>query len=80
MNLTELIQARQNITCDIIKYMRNEITNIKVCADEMIECATNIQGQGYSTFIRTREEFLDKIDALKQQLELSADINRCTPH
>jgi hypothetical protein len=80
MNLNTLVQARQNITCDIIDILKSEVTNIKVCAEDMIECATNIKGQGYTAFIHSREEFLDKINSLYSQLELSADINRFTPH
>jgi len=30
----------------------------------MAECATNIKGQGYSAFINSRENFLEKIDRI----------------
>lgn len=78
MELQELVQKRQDICCDIINCLQEQITNIKVSAEEMIECATNIKGQGYSMFMRSREQFLEQIDALQRQVSLSGDINRCT--
>lgn len=80
MKLQELIQQRQDVQCSIYKCLDDEVTAIKLAAEEMIECATNIKGQGYSLFIRSRQDFLDKIDQLHQQIEASASINSCTTH
>lgn len=80
MNLVELVQKRQNVNCDIIDCIKDQITNIKLSAENMIECATNIKGQGYSLFMQSREDFLEKIDSLKEQIDVSADINSCTHH
>ena len=68
MTLQEMIQKRQDITCDILKCLQKEVTEIKVSAEYMIECATNIKGQGYSTFISSRQDFLDRIDNLSSEL------------
>ena len=80
MLLKDLIQKRQSITCDIIQCIQDQVTGIKVSAEHMIECATNIKGQGYSTFMSSREEFLSKIEGLSEQLRDSAIINTCTHH
>jgi hypothetical protein len=80
MQLNDLVQQRQELTCAILNCLQEQITSIKISAEEMVECATNIKGQGYSMFINARESFLDKIDSLQKQLENSAVINTCTHH
>ena len=80
MILKNLVQQRHNINCDIIECLQDDIRNIKILAETMVECATNIKGQGYSTFISAREDFLSSIDSLYQQIEDSAGINNCTHH
>ena len=78
MVLFDLVQARHNIQCNILQELNNEVIAIKVAAEDMIECATNIKGQGYSNFINSREVFLSKIDELHNQIVSCIDINSCT--
>lgn len=78
MKLQQMVQQRQDLNCDILSELKNAVVEIKMTAEDMIECATNIKGQGYSMFIRSRENFLDKIDMLQQQLETCLSINSCT--
>lgn len=75
MLLLDLVKQRQDLQCSILKELNNEVLTIKLAADYMVECATNIKGQGYSSFINAREEFLSRIDALQQQITASIDLN-----
>jgi hypothetical protein len=75
MEISELIQQRQNINSNICKCLISQLADIKVSAENMCECATDIRGQGYSTFLQSREDFICKINDLQQQLQMSANIN-----
>lgn len=80
MLLNELVQKRQDLSCDILKCLHEEVLSIKLSAEDMLECATNIKGQGYSMFIKSRETFLAKIDSLQDQITASMHINTCAHH
>lgn len=44
----------------------NDAARLKQLADDLAECATNIQGQGYMEFVRCREVFLSEIDKMSE--------------
>lgn len=75
MCLLELLKQRQVLQCSILKELDDEVVGIKVAAEYMVECATNIKGQGYSNFMSAREDFITKIDKLHDQLGVSIDLN-----
>lgn len=75
MILTELLQKRRDLNSSIVGCLRDDIIDIRVTAEHMVECATNIRGHGYSEFIHTREEFIEKIDKLINQLDHGALLN-----
>jgi hypothetical protein len=78
MRLQELVQQRANLNCAILQELQDDIRNIKLLGENMVECATNIKGQGYSSFMAARETFISKIDDLHSQLEDCLIINSCT--
>lgn len=63
-SLEQLKQQRNDINIEFLKTMCRDSKNIKVLADNMAEAATNIQGQGYITFVTAREAFLDEMDRM----------------
>jgi len=44
--------------------MKEDLMNLKIMADEMIECATNIKGQGYCSFMASRERFFSSLEEM----------------
>jgi Na+/phosphate symporter len=68
MSLQTLMQKRRDLNNDILNSLQQEVLEIKESAENMIECATNITGQGYPTFISARKDFLKKLDKFSQQL------------
>lgn len=75
--LQQLIKERQELNCSILSILEAEVTAIKIAADNMAECATNIKGQGYSMFIRSREDLMEKIDKLRIELSASSIMSDC---
>lgn len=78
MELKQLLNNRQVIEQNIAVCMRQELTSIKVDAENLVECAINMRGQGYSTFITAREDFLNRLETLACKFEKYSDINRDT--
>lgn len=73
MIFAELIEKRQNLNRDIFKCLLDDVSEIRCLAENMSECATDIKGQGFSTFIQARESFLYKIDVFQKQLEITTN-------
>ena len=67
--MQDLIQKKQELSTDIHLFLGKEFSNIKRAADTMVECATNIHGQGYSVFITSREDFFSRIDTLQKYID-----------
>ena len=65
MSLKELLVKRETLQGEIVTCLEDELSDIKSAADNMVECATNMKGQGYSSFIASREEFLGKVEKLR---------------
>lgn len=68
MKLQELIQQKDNLNYNMLNYLIEQITSIQISAENMTECATNIKGQGYISFIDSRNLFLSKIDNIKDEI------------
>ena len=53
-----------------VKQLAEEVSkdtqNLKDLAENMAECATNIQGQGYASFIASRENFLSELEKFRR--------------
>lgn len=75
MCLVHLVEARNNIQNQICSYLMQELTNLMVIGENMAECATNIQGQGYSAFILSRDTFLKECGRLQDEID---QLNICT--
>jgi hypothetical protein len=71
MDLNQMLNARQQLNADIVNCLAEEVSQIRALADHMSECATNIKGQGYSTFVQARDDFMSKIDKFQEQLEIT---------
>lgn len=69
MELNTMLKKRYDLNCMILKTLNEQLLIIKVLAEDMIEKATNIRGQGYPLFINSRDTFFDKIDSLEKQIE-----------
>ena len=49
-----------------VEKKRKDTQNLKDLAENMAECATNIQGQGYASFIASRENFLSELEKFRR--------------
>ena len=72
--LSNLFEQKQILNRAILKSLQDEVVSIRLAAENMAECATNIKGQGYLSFINSREEFLNKVDHLQQELTKNANV------
>lgn len=66
MTVHELKHQRDLINTKILTYMKQDAVLLKSLADNMAECATNIQGQGYANFVNARETFLSEVDRIQK--------------
>lgn len=64
----ELIDQKKNINCKILGCIENDIVALKIAAENMVECATNIKGQGYVSFIQSRETFMEIVEKLHESI------------
>ena len=71
--LSNLFEQKQILNLAILKSLLDEVVCIRLAAEDMVECATNIKGQGYTSFINSREEFLKKIDHFEKELTKNVD-------
>lgn len=65
----DLLKQKNVLNRDIMKCLDEELSNLKQSADNMAECATNMRGQGYQTFIQSREDFIEKVKNLQKQFD-----------
>lgn len=63
----QLRQQRDSINNLIIDQLEQDKVHLKIMADNMAEAATNIQGQGYGSFVNARETFLSEIDRIVEE-------------
>lgn len=61
---------RDTINNQIIDKLYDDKIHIKLMADDMAEAATNIQGQGYLSFVNAREKFLSEVDRIVEEYSL----------
>lgn len=66
MGIQELKNQRDNINNQILAYMKEDAVLLKTLADNMAECATNMQGQGLPAFVNARESFLSEVDRIQK--------------
>ena len=66
MGIESLKKQRDGINEQILAHMKQDASLLKVLADNMAECATNIQGQGYGSFVIARETFLSEVDRIQK--------------
>ena len=64
--LQNLIKQRSDILNNMILQLDRDTADLAVKAENMAECATNIKGQGYCSFITAREEFLNALTQFKR--------------
>jgi superoxide dismutase len=67
MCLQELMRQRDSIHAQLLTQINNDSAMLMVLADNMAECATNMQGQGYTAFITARETFLCEVARLREE-------------
>lgn len=68
MSLYQLMNKRLITQQEICTYLQDSLYRIKILADNMAECATDIKGQGYTSFVSARSEFIDLVDRLHDEL------------
>ena len=66
MCLQELINKRYDIHLQLIEQMKLDTTMLAVKAENMAECATNIKGQGYSSFMAARDDFMKYLEEFRK--------------
>jgi hypothetical protein len=67
--MKSLIRQKEEIDKNILMYLEEEVLNIKLSAEDMVECATNMRGQGYTTFLVSRERFIKNVDKLSSEIK-----------
>ena len=78
--LDELLQQKEVINLAILKSLEERVLSIRTAAENMVECATNIKGQGYITFIQSRDDFLNRVEHLQEELTKSSDAMNINKH
>ena len=73
MDFHQLTKQQQNIKNEMLLKLRSDTCMLKQLADEMAECATNIQGQGYVVILQSREKFLSELDRLSVEYTMLID-------
>ena len=66
MEIKDLQEQHKNIRREMRRKIADDTIRLKKLADQLAESATNIQGQGYMEFVRSREVFLSEIDKLSE--------------
>lgn len=67
MKIHELQEQQKAIRKEMRHKIVDDSKRLKQLADDLAECATNIQGQGYMNFVRCREVFLAEIDRVSDE-------------
>jgi hypothetical protein len=66
--LDKLLDVKQKLNNSILQCFKDDVKSIKIAAETMAECATNIKGHGYLSFINSRDEFFKKVDLLEEEI------------
>lgn len=69
MCLQHLIEAREELQHKICQHLIDQLRNLTLAGENMAECATNIQGHGYSSFILARDFFMEQTRNLREEIE-----------
>lgn len=57
-----LIKERSEVLQRMQEQVKIDVQQIKCKAEHMVECATQISGHGYRSFIESREDFLKELN------------------
>ena len=66
MCIENLIKQHDELNRQLATEVSRDTQRLKEMAETMAECATNIQGQGYSAFITSRENFLTELERFRR--------------
>lgn len=67
MKIQELQEQQKAMRKEMRRKVADDAIRLKQLADDLAECATSIQGQGYMNFVRCREVFLAEIDRMSDE-------------
>lgn len=67
MTVQQLMTDQKAFASRLCEQMEKDYETVKRLAEDMAECATNIQGQGYSAFIEARNRFLTQIEKMHDE-------------
>jgi len=68
MIVKELVDQKRSIDDRILGCIESDIVAVKVAAENMAECATDIKGQGYACFMQSRESFMETVEKLHEHI------------
>lgn len=66
MCIENLLKQHEELRRQLSEEIGRDTQKLKQMAEDMAECATNIQGQGYVAFITSRENFLTELERFRQ--------------
>lgn len=70
MGIKELQLQQEQMRSEMLNQIQADKCLLKQLADDMAECATNIQGYGYVGFVQAREKFFSELDRLSEQYSI----------
>ena len=70
VSIKELIQRQNEFLNELHLQMCEDLKTIVSLAENMTECATNIKGQGYQSFIKSREEFIGSVNSFERDYRM----------
>lgn len=74
MCLQELMKKRYDIHNQLVLQVHKDTDELAQMAENMAECATNIKGQGYISFIQARDNFMKQLNKFRENYS-----SLCTP-
>ncbi len=66
-NLDDVHSLKEKIHTTCKTKVNRDADALLAMIDELAERATSIQGQGLSLFMQTREEFINKVEQLREE-------------
>lgn len=66
MSIEEFRELQKQVGRQYVNQITKDISSIRQQAECMVENATNIQGQGYSAFIESRDIFMKNLDQIEK--------------
>ena len=70
MGLQDLLNQRYSIHMQLVKQLREDTDLLATKAETMAECATNIKGQGYSSFMTARDDFIKYLNDFRENYSI----------